>query len=82
MNLQVGKWGNSLGMRIPVALAKELGIRDGSELDLQQISGSLVLRPVVKAEVEYSLEEMLAQITPESLHGETDWGAPEGREAW
>ena len=29
-----------------------------------------------------SLEEMLAQITPENLHGEADWGAPVGKEVW
>ena len=82
MNIQVGKWGNSLGVRIPGTLAKELGLHDGSELDLQQVSGTLILRPVVRNEIEYSLEEMLARVTPESLHGETDWGAPAGKEEW
>ena len=82
MTSQVEQWGNSLGVRIPVAMAKDPGLRKGSELDLQQVAGSLVLRPVVRPEIEYSLEEMLAQITPESLHRETDWGAPEGREGW
>jgi len=81
MHIQIGKWGNSLGVRIPGALAKELGLHDGSELDLQQVSGTLILRPVVKEGVEYSLEAMLAQVTPETLHGETDWGSPKGKEA-
>jgi len=25
---------------------------------------------------------LLEQITPESIHGETDWGSAVGREAW
>ncbi|HEX9000315.1 MAG TPA: hypothetical protein VGB07_10480 [Blastocatellia bacterium] len=29
-----------------------------------------------------SLEEMLAGITPENMHGEVDWGAPVGKEVW
>jgi hypothetical protein len=29
-----------------------------------------------------SLEEMLAQITPENMHGEVDWGPPVGKEVW
>jgi len=82
MHIQVGKWGNSLGVRIPGILAKELGLKDGSQVDVQEVSGSLVLRPVVKHRIEYSLEEMLAHMTPESLHSETDWGSPEGREEW
>ena len=82
MNIQVGKWGNSLGVRIPAALAKDLGLHDGSELDLQQIAGSLVLKPVPKEPIAYSLEEMLSQVTPESIHEETDWGFAQGKEEW
>jgi len=82
MNIQVGKWGNSLGVRIPGKLAKELGLHEGSELDLQQVAGSLVLRPLIKEEFVYSLEEMLARVTPDSIHSESDWGAAKGREEW
>ncbi|MFI5351954.1 MAG: hypothetical protein ACHQZS_03250 [Candidatus Binatales bacterium] len=31
---------------------------------------------------EYSLEQLLAGITPSNLHGESDWGPRRGREAW
>ena len=33
--MQVAKWGNSLAVRLPVALGQELGITDGDELLLQ-----------------------------------------------
>ena len=39
----------------------------------------LLLRPRKR---EFRLEELLEQITPESIHGETDWGSAVGREAW
>jgi len=32
MNTQVGKWGNSLAVRIPGAYAKELELEEGMEL--------------------------------------------------
>ena len=32
--MQVAKWGNSLAVRLPVALVQELGIADGDELVL------------------------------------------------
>ena len=31
---------------------------------------------------EYNLADMLAQVTPENLHPEEDWGTPQGREKW
>jgi len=82
MNIYVGKWGNSLGLRIPGAVAKELGLHNGSELDLQTISGTLVLRPVPTPDANLSLDDLLAAITPETIHEETDWGDPQGREHW
>lgn len=33
--MQVAKWGNSLAVRLPVALVQELGIADGDEILLQ-----------------------------------------------
>lgn len=33
--MQVAKWGNSLAVRLPVALVQELGISDGDELILK-----------------------------------------------
>lgn len=30
MELQIGKWGNSLALRLPVALAKKAGLREGN----------------------------------------------------
>jgi antitoxin MazE len=33
--MQVAKWGNSLAVRLPVALVQELGISDGDEIQLK-----------------------------------------------
>lgn len=79
MKTQVGKWGNSLAVRIPGTYAKELDLAEGVELEVTPVNGGLLLR---RPKREYTLEELLAQITPENLHGETDWGAPVGRESW
>ena len=79
MNTQVGKWGNSLAVRIPGIYAKELHLEEGMELEVTRVDGGLLLRPRKSA---YTLEELLAQIKPENIHGETDWGSAIGREAW
>lgn len=36
--MQVAKWGNSLAVRLPVALVQELGIADGDELELRPVA--------------------------------------------
>ena len=79
MQTQIGKWGNSLAVRIPGILAKDLNLREGTDLDVAVMDGALVLRP---AKPQYTLEELVEGITPENVHGETDWGPAVGREAW
>lgn len=73
MHIQIGRWGNSFAVRIPGSIAKELGLKDGSEVDIKQVNGSLILRPVQPKPPTYSLEQMLQDITPEMLHEETRW---------
>ena len=70
MNAQVGKWGNSLAVRIPGTCARELGLVEASELELTRVDGGLFASPPKR---EYRLDELLEQITPQSIHGETDW---------
>jgi antitoxin MazE len=79
MTTQIGKWGNSLAVRIPGNYAKDLELEEGAEIDVTVVDGALLLRPCRR---EYSLKELLDQITPENLHEETDWGKPVGRESW
>ena len=52
MELQVGKWGNSLALRLPVALAKRAGLREGSRVEAD-ITAESELR-LVKAGSEFS----------------------------
>ena len=79
MHTQVGRWGNSLAVRLPGAYVKDLGLSEGAELEVSVVGDGLLLRPAKKA---YTLEELVAQITEENCHGETDWGQAVGREAW
>ena len=79
MRTQVSKWGNSLGVRIPKAYAKEVGLSQGATVEMKVSGRNLVLAP---ARREYSLEELIARITPKNRHMETDWGGPVGNESW
>jgi antitoxin MazE len=77
---QVAKWGNSLAVRLPRAIAQEAGLAEGDQVSLDVGAGrSIVLR---SARRKYTLRELVSQITPANRCGETSWGAPKGRESW
>ncbi|AKG20218.1 AbrB/MazE/SpoVT family DNA-binding domain-containing protein [Calothrix sp. 336/3] len=76
----VAKWGNSLAVRIPQHVAKEIQLTEGAEVDLVVIDGNLVIKPRLRRR--YSLEELVAAITPENLHSEVETGVAAGNEVW
>lgn len=76
----VAKWGNSLAVRIPQHLAKEVELIAGGEVEIVAIDGNLVIKP--KRQKQYSLAELIAGITPENRHGEIETGVSVGEEVW
>jgi len=79
MTTQVAKWGNSLALRLPRAVAAEADIADGDAVDVTVEDGAIVVRPAARR---YSIDELAGRITPGNRHRETDWHRPAGNEAW
>ena len=45
MDLQIAKWGNSLALRIPSTVVRQLGLRDGDTVHAQVMAdGALAIR--------------------------------------
>ncbi|MDP6367765.1 MAG: AbrB/MazE/SpoVT family DNA-binding domain-containing protein [Nitrospinota bacterium] len=65
MSTQIGKWGNSLAIRIPAALAGQFGLKEGSTAEMVAGEGGILIR-----KVGYALDELLEEVTPENLHSE------------
>jgi len=80
MRATVKKWGNSLALRIPHALATEAGIQDGSEVAMSIEGGDIRIR--ASRVPRYRLEDLLARVTRANLHPEVPSGPSVGREAW
>jgi antitoxin MazE len=59
MDIQLKKWGSSLGLRIPHRLAESFGWDENSTVELLEIDGALVIR---KKAIANSLAELLASI--------------------
>jgi antitoxin MazE len=76
---QIARWGNSLGLRLPKAVALEARIGEGDTVEMSVKDGEIVLRAARPA---YSLRDLVDKITPRNRHGETDWGKPSGSEEW
>jgi antitoxin MazE len=76
----IRKWGNSLAIRFPQSLLAQLNLQANAEVEINVEKGRLVLTPINKPK--YTLDELLAQITPENRHDEIDFGKPAGKEEW
>jgi antitoxin MazE len=79
MRSQVAKWGNSLAVRIPKAIAREAGLVPGTTVRMTATEGRVLIASTAP---HYSLKELVTRITPKNRHHETDWGGAVGRELW
>jgi antitoxin MazE len=78
MQVQLARWGNSLGVRIPKDIATRVGLAEGARVDIEAEGDRIVIsvsRP------HYTLDELLEGITPEEMRTAFDWGPDVGREA-
>ena len=76
---QIARWGNSLGLRLPKSVALEAQVGEGDTVSVSVKNGAIVVRPNRPT---YSLEQLVAKITPRNRHSESDWEPPVGDEAW
>jgi len=76
---RVARWGNSLAVRIPQEAAQQLGLSEGSEVNVVVTERSMMIR---RARRITSLDELLEGVNPESAGAEIDSGPPVGREVW
>ena len=78
MEAVVKKWGNSLGIRIPNLIARELALKDGSFVDISDKGNEIIIKPLKKN----NLFEMLNLINDGNIHGEIKTTGPVGNEIW
>lgn len=79
MKAQIGKWGNSLAVRLPKYVTEELKLEVTDEIDCRIESGRIVIE-LLKDDNNLTLEELSAM--PLEKEEEVDWGEPQGEEIW
>jgi antitoxin MazE len=48
--MQIARWGNSLAVRLPADLVRELGLKEGDQIDLVKDDGAVKVRRLPRAE--------------------------------
>ena len=76
MEAIVRKWGNSLGIRIPGNMAKEISLQDGSSVDIERKDGQIIIKPRNK----YILKDMISNISKDNIHEEIESSGTVGNE--
>ncbi len=77
MEIVVKKWGNSLGVRIPKIMAKDLNLKAGTSVEIEDHNGNIIISPKKN-----TLTELLGKITESNIHSEVAFGKTMGKEIW
>ena len=81
METKIQKWGKSLALRIPDAIAEEAGLEYGHAVDMRIVDGEIRIKRA-RQRKRYDLDEMLASVPDDFDEGEWDIGPPVGNEIW
>ena len=71
------KLGNSPAVRIPASMMKAARLTLDQPVEIRVQNGCVIIKPAAPP---FSLDDLVAGITPENRHPEVDFGAPQGRE--
>lgn len=75
MAVTLQKWGNSVGVRLPKAMLEQVGLGEGSRVEVLVEGDHLVIR-----RQRVRLADLLAACKPENRPDPIDFGPPVGRE--
>lgn len=78
MRVQVARWGNSLGVRVPKDIARQVGLTEGARVEMtaQNDQITITVQPS-----RYRLEDLLEGMTPQAMSEAFAWDDDLGREA-
>ncbi len=77
MEVVISKWGNSLGLRLPRALVRQIGVSEGQSVSVVAEGNRLIVEAAAPS---YRLEDMLSNVTPDAMRAAFQWDADMGRE--
>lgn len=84
MTTTISKWGNSVGIRIPLSALKSAGFLLGDKVNAEvQGNPTIILRAVERPRSKMDINALIAKITPESLPDFSEFDTITiGKEVW
>jgi antitoxin MazE len=80
MEARLQKWGNSVGIRIPHSILKDLNLKINDLINIEKIDDKVVMTKQLDPKI--SLAERFANYHGDNLAKEFEWDEPVGREIW
>ena len=81
MRVHFARWGNSVALRVPATVLREIGATQGAAAELTVDGGKLVVTPIADTP-SYTFDELLAGITEDNIHEDYFGEQAAGSEAW
>lgn len=78
--LSIKHWGNSLGVRLPAAVARAANLQVDQRVEILVENGRVIIMPLTESPL--TLEQRLAVFDPLRHRGELMVTEPEGAERW
>ncbi|OGQ95817.1 MAG: PbsX family transcriptional regulator [Deltaproteobacteria bacterium RIFOXYD12_FULL_57_12] len=78
--LDIKQWGNSLGVRLPAAVAREAHLHVDQRVRVSVEEGRVIIKPII--DVLLTLEQRLARFDPTRHGGEVMASKTIGAERW
>jgi antitoxin MazE len=76
---KIQRWGNSLAIRIPNTIAKDLHISQGADIELKYSDDKIIITP---RQNKPNLKSLLSKITNNNKHSEVKTHKVVGNEIW
>jgi antitoxin MazE len=80
MQVLIKKWGNSASVRIPATVMAAAALSVDQAVEVREENGRIIIEPV-RAPT-YTLDELLADMRPETFPDDEGFGPAVGKEAW
>lgn len=81
MIAKIQKWGNSLGLMVPMTVLKEASLSVGESVDIVVNKGKIVVSPALQTRGKYSFKELVSRLPRKHAVREEERDAAVVREA-
>ena len=80
MEAKLQKWGNSIGIRIPHSILKELNLKINDWINIEKVEDKVIITKQVKPKI--SLASRFREYKGENLAKDFSWDEAKGKEIW